>query len=168
MPVTFTLRLDDLAPRAALARAEAGARDLSLLMDQIGTVLVNGAVERIGRTNVAPDGVPWPQSLRAQLEDGITLHDSGQLMRSITLAAAPDRVEVGSNMIYAGVHQAGATITPKAGKALNFTLANGDTVTVGSVTIPARPYLGVSEEERDDIEDLSVAYFTDLLGQGAP
>lgn len=161
--VTFTLRLDDVAPRAALARAVAGARDLTPLMDQIGSVLANGAVERIGQTNVTPEGTPWPKSLRAQLEQGTTLHDSGQLMRSITEEASPGQVVVGSNMIYAGVHQAGATIRAKSGGALSFTLANGESVMVGSVTIPARPYLGVSEDEAADIEGLSVLYFTDLL-----
>ncbi|ALF02104.1 phage virion morphogenesis protein [Salipiger abyssi] len=168
MVVTLTVSFDDVAPRAALARADAGARDLTPLMDQIGTVLVNGAVERIGQTNVAPDGTPWPKSLRAQLEDGVTLHDSGQLMRSITEEAAPNQVTVGSNMIYAGIHQTGGTIVPREKGALTFTLANGETVTVGSVTIPARPYLGISEGEQADIEDLSVAYFTGLLDGGAP
>lgn len=178
MAATFTVRLDDVAPRAVLARAVSGARDLTPLMDQIGTVLVNGAVERIGQTNVTPGGVPWPQSLRAQLgggeegeagagSAGPTLHDSGTLMRSITEQAAPNQVEVGSNMIYAGVHQTGATIVPKAKGALFFTLANGEKVTVRSVTIPARPYLGVSDEERLQIEELSVLYFMDLLEGGA-
>ena len=82
---------------------------------------------------------------------------------SITEEPAPAQVAVGSNMIYAGVHQTGATIKPKAGGALTFTLANGETVIAGSVTIPARPYLGISDEEREDIEDLSVGYFAELL-----
>ncbi|MGR3479362.1 phage virion morphogenesis protein [Salipiger marinus] len=176
MAVSLKVRFEDAAPRAALARAAEGARDLTELMDQIGSVLVNGAVERIGQTNVAPSGTPWPKSLRAQLgggEDGEpgagnagpTLHDTGQLMRSITELPAPTQVTVGSNMIYAGVHQTGATIRPKTKKALSFTLANGDAVTVGSVTIPARPYLGISEEESADIEELSLQYFADLLDE---
>lgn len=178
MSVTLTVRLEDAAPRAALERTEAGARDLTDLMDQIGTVLVNGAVERIAQTNVAPDGTPWPKSLRAQLGGevdgdgnrtgggGPTLHDTGRLMRSITEEPAPSQVEVGSNMIYAGVHHAGATIVPKSAKALSFTLASGEAVTVGSVKIPARPYLGVSEAERTDIEELTAIHFDALLGGG--
>lgn len=184
MAVTVTLRLEDAAPRAALAETEAGARDLTPLMEQIGTVLVNGAVERISQTNVAPDGTPWPKSLRAQLGGqadqaaagvdgggnggsgggGLTLHDSGGLMRSITEEPAPSQVEIGSNMPYAGVHQTGARIVPKNAKALSFTLANGEAATVGSVTIPARPYLGISDDERADIEGLAALYFEDLLG----
>lgn len=173
MAVTLTARFDDVAPQAAALRLEAGARDLAPLMDLIGTVLVNGAVERIGQTNVAPDGAPWPKSLRAQLEQGKTLHDSGQLMRSITHVAASDQVEVGSNMIYAGVHQKGAE-QGEFGAAMGRTKATekrpwsqdyffhlpwGD--------IPARPYLGVSEEERAEIEELSVMYFSDLLDAGS-
>lgn len=184
MAVTFTVRLDDVAPQKALESAAAGARDLTPLMDWIGTVLVNGAVERISQTNVAPDGTPWPKSLRAQLggqtaEDGsdtdggggsggLTLHDTGRLMRSITEEPAPSQVEIGSNMIYAGVHQTGARIVAKNAKALSFTLANGETAKVGAVTIPARPYLGISEAERADITDLTTLYFDELLGGEAP
>ncbi|TNF16829.1 MAG: phage virion morphogenesis protein [Rhodobacteraceae bacterium] len=164
--VTLTIRLDDVAPRAAMARLAAGAQDKTELMDQIGSVLVNGARERIAKTNVTPEGVPWPKSLRAQLSQGVTLHDSGTLMNSITEEPSADRVEVGSNMIYAGVHQSGATITAKSSGALHFTLANGEQVTVGSVTIPARPYLGISEDEAADIEDLATAFLGDLVSAG--
>ncbi|MGB0912015.1 MAG: phage virion morphogenesis protein [Phaeobacter italicus] len=175
--VTFTVDLDDLAPRAALARAVAGARDMTPLMQDIGEVLVSGARERIGQTNETPEGVPWPKSLRAQLggeretEDGElstqhsgpTLFRTGRLLESIIPEPEAHQVKVGSNLHYAGVHQTGMTITPKAGKALSFTLANGESAVVGSVTIPARPYLGVSDDERADITEITTLYFNDLL-----
>ncbi|MBN7785138.1 phage virion morphogenesis protein [Ponticoccus gilvus] len=179
MAVTLKVGFDDVAPQAALARATYGALDMSELMDVIGAVLVNGAVERISTTNVSPEGAPWPKSLRAQLggadegepgagNAGPTLHDSGRLMRSITSLAEPARVSVGSNLIYAGVHQTGATIRPKAAKALFFSLANGDKVVANSVKIPARPYLGISQDERADIEEASLQHFADLLDQELP
>ncbi|WP_150297795.1 phage virion morphogenesis protein [Salipiger aestuarii] len=179
MAVTLKVSFEDAAPQAALARASFGAVDMTELMDIVGTVLVNGAVERISSTNVSPDGVPWPKSLRAMLgggddgepgagNAGPTLHDTGRLMRSITSEAEPTRVAIGSNLIYAGVHQTGATITPKTKGALFFTLANGEQVIATSVKIPARPYLGISQDERADIEDLSLQYFADLLDQELP
>lgn len=176
MAVTFTLRLDDTVTQASLDRLAVGAQDMTELMDNIGAVLVAGAVERISSTNMAPDGAPWPKSLRAQLvglgeagenANGITLHDTGALMRSITEEPGPNQVRVGSNMIYAGVHQTGATIRAKSAKGLRFTLANGETVMVGSVTIPARPYLGISEDEKADIEALTADYFNGLLSGDA-
>lgn len=165
MAVSYKVRFEDAAPRAAMHRLAFAASDLTPLMDLIGTVLVNGAVERIGQTNVSPDGTPWPKSLRAQLEEGVTLHDSGQLMRSITHEAAPNQVVVGSNMIYAGIHQTGGVIRAKTAKGLAFTLANGESAVVGSVTIPARPYLGISEAEREEIEEVSLQHFADILDE---
>ena len=62
-------------------------------------------------------------------------------------------------MIYGGIHQTGGTIVPKNGKALMFRLPGGDWATVGKVTIPARPYLGLSAKDRDDLTATTVSYF---------
>ena len=164
MAVTLRVELDDIAAASALDLVAHRGDDMTDLMDQIGIVLVAGAVERIGITNVTPDGVPWPQSLRAAEDGGPTLHDTGRLMRSVTHLAVPREVEIGSNLIYAGVHQTGATIRPKNGDALAFTLPNGSFVLAGEVTLPARPYLGISDEEADEIAGLTAAYFAAPLG----
>lgn len=164
--VSYHFDLDDLVVLSTLDQVAAAGEDLLPLMDAIGRVLVAGAVERIGTTNVDPAGVAWPQSLRAKEKGGPTLHDTGRLMRSITMAPESRQVTVGSNLIYAGVHQTGATIRPKSAGALHFTLANGEQVMVGEVTIPRRSYLGVSSAEAEDISAITVAHFTDLLGGG--
>lgn len=180
--VTLTLELDDLAPRAALARAVSGAEDMTELMDQIGTVLVNGAVERIAETNVGPDGTPWQQSHRAAKTGGKTLHDSGMLMRSINAHAAPRQVAVGSNLPYAGAHQEGMEIEMPERQATLYRLKDEDgrvgnrfvsaassnvqqevTISAHTLKLPARPYLGVSNEEAADIEELSLIYFSGFL-----
>lgn len=161
--VTIRFALDDLPVVAALDRATMEGKDLFPLMDAIGRVLVNGARERIAVTNETPDGVAWPKSLRAKEQGTPTLFDSGRLMNSITALPEERQVTVGSNLIYAAVHQVGATIRPVTAKALFFTLANGDAVTAGAVTIPARPYLGISAEEETEIFDQTVAFFDDLL-----
>lgn len=162
--VQYHVDFKDLGIAEGFEAIADGAEDLTDLMDLIGSVLINGAVERISSTNVSPDGIPWPASFRATEDGGKTLHDSGLLMRSITSEAAPREVMIGSNLIYAGVHQAGATIKAKTAKGLSFTLANGESVVVGSVTIPARPYLGVSEGEQAAIQDVTVVFVDDLLG----
>jgi len=164
--VQISVSLQDLGIAEAFDRMAAGAEDMTDLMDRIGSVLINGTRDRIGTTNVDLDGTPWPQSLRVKEFGGKTLHLSGELLASVTSEAAPHEVTVGSNKIYAGVHQTGATITPKNGDALSFTLANGERVVAGSVTIPARPYLGISEAEGATIEDVTGIWFNDLLGIG--
>ena len=46
------------------------AEDLTPLMDMIGSQLVTSAQRRISDTNTGPDGIPWPQSLRAKEAGG--------------------------------------------------------------------------------------------------
>lgn len=161
--ISFSLRLDNTATQEALTRLEAGAQDMTELMDDIGARLVAGAVERISMTNVSPDGVPWPKSLRAQLEGGTTLVKSGLLKETINSHPQRDQVQVGTNEIYAAIHQFGGTITPKTSGKLRFTLADGRVAYAGEVTIPARPYLGISTDDENEIGELTAAYFNRLL-----
>jgi phage gpG-like protein len=62
-------------------------------------------------------------------------------------------VVVGTNAPYAGVHQRGATIRAKPGKRLAFRIGRA-TIFARSVTIPARPFLGVSQEDREEIVEI--------------
>lgn len=166
--VRYTITFEDLGVEQAFLRMATGAEDMTPLMDDIGSVLINGARERISDTNVGPDGVAWPKSFRVESgQGGKTLHDSGTLLASIVSLAGPREVAVGSNLIYAGVHQTGATIRPKVAGALFFTLPDGTEVVAGEVTIPARPYLGISESEAEDIREVVGLYFGQLLSGGA-
>ncbi len=162
--VNITFDLDDLGVISEIDRIATAGEDMFPLMDAIGRVLVNGAVERITVTNIGPDGVAWPESFRAEVFGGPTLHATGNLARSITASPESRQVQIGSNLIYAGVHREGAIIRAKTAKGLHFMLADGDEVVVGEVTIPRRPYLGISDGERADIADLTVAHFSGLLG----
>ncbi len=164
--VNISFGLDDLQAAVTLDQIAAAGADLFPLMDAIGRVLVNGAVERITVTNIDPDGIAWPQSFRAETFGGPTLHATGNLARSITSAPDEHQVRVGSNLIYAGVHQEGAIIRPKTAEGLHFMLADGEEVVVGEVTIPRRAYLGISTAEREDIADLTVGFFSGLLDGG--
>jgi phage virion morphogenesis protein len=71
----------------------------------------------------------------------------GSLWRSILHHnATKDSVEVGSNMVYSLIHHFGG----KAGRKRK-------------VTIPARPFLGVSEQEKAKIENYVKAWIQELL-----
>ena len=85
-------------------------------------------------------------------DGGQTLTDTGRLRRSIDYATTSDTVMVGSNLKYARIHQKGGTITPKKAKKLVFKGRGGKKVAVDQVTIPARPYLGISDEDMDDVK----------------
>lgn len=154
--VEIRVELDDLEAGAALRQLNVAAGDLSPLMDVLGAYLEQAARDRIEQTNRGPDGVPWPRSLRAEVSGGPTLFDSGRLAASLTHEAGRAQVRVGSNVIYAGIHQTGGEIRPVAAAALRFQLPTGEFVTAGSVNIPARPYLGVSSEDEEEMLALTL------------
>ena len=154
----ITARMDGEAARRAFFRLAMRMGDTTPIMGAIGTGLVEGTNDRARRA-VDPDGQSWaplmPAYAAIKRGPGI-LRASGELMDSITRRAGPTSVEVGTNRIYGGVHQHGATIKPVTAKRLVFRLAGG-MVAAASVTIPARPFLGISaEDERmilDTLED---------------
>lgn len=130
--------------------------DLTPLMERFGIVLETSTIERFDNER-APDGTPWLPSLRAKATGGKTLTDTARLKQSVRFIASPDQVEIGTNVIYARVHQEGATIRAKGDGRLKFRLAGGlGFRSPRQVVIPARPFLGVSADDQEE-----------LLGQAA-
>ena len=149
--VRIELKAD--AALAALARAYRQADNPRGLFDNIGMSLVVSTQARFDR-GAGPDGSPWPPSLRAIAESGKTLIDSARLMQSITFEATDTGVAVGTNVIYAAVHQFGATIRPVKADKLRFRI--GDRyVATDEVTIPARPFLGLDDDDEREIEAIA-------------
>jgi phage gpG-like protein len=72
---------------------------------------------------------------------------SGRLARSVTFAVEPNLVRIGSNVIYARIHQLGGAIVPKNKKFLRFPIGGGQFVFTKKVTMPARPYLVLRPED---------------------
>lgn len=149
---------------AALAAAAAKLSDLTPLMDEIGRELVTSTRQRFEQEE-GPDGSPWPKSARALVQGGQTLRDTGMLYRSITHRAEPQTVRVGTNLIYAAIHQFGGTIRAKTAKGLRFRPAGGNGfVSVKSVRIPARPYLGLSAADGREVEAIAGDFMGGALG----
>jgi phage gpG-like protein len=73
------------------------------------------------------------------------------------------RVIVGSGLVYARIQQEGGTIVPRDAKALAFPMGNGMAF-AQSVTLPARPYLGVSNDNKQEIIDAAVDFIRLRLG----
>lgn len=163
----FEVAFDDIGSKALAGLLDA-AEDMTDFMDEVGRELVNGAIERIGITNVTPDGVAWQPSRRVEEHGGKTLLDTGTLMRSINAWAAPDHVVVGTNMPQAAVLQFGAVVgalgvwsgIDKRGRQMTVAAPWGD--------IPARPYIGISPEEAETIEELGLARFERAVRGAAP
>lgn len=137
--------------------------DLTPLMEDVAAHLEATTVERFS-TNVGPDGQAWKKSIRAQLDGGLTLVQRGLLRDSIVSAAGPDWAEVGTNDPRARIHQLGGEIKPVTAPALSFTLPGVEGVVhAKKVVMPARPFLGVSNDDEKEIGGIIADY---LLGEG--
>ncbi|WP_142850988.1 phage virion morphogenesis protein [Telmatospirillum sp. J64-1] len=157
-----SIQVDDILIRAALAQLQGRAGDLGPAFEEIGAMLVSSVIHRFEH-GIAPDGNPWPVSGRAQAEGGKTLVDSARLMQSITYQAGDGEVSVGTNVVYAAIHQFGGRIEAKSGRALTFPLPGGGWATVKAVAMPARPFLGVNDDDRQGILDILGDYLMEGL-----
>lgn len=148
--VSTSIRVDDDGFGAALERMLRVVPTLQPVMEEMGGVLEASAQQRF-EDEEGPDGTPWPRlaaSTRARRgDDARILRDRGHLVQSITSKATRLEVAVGSNKAQARVHQLGG----KAGRGLK-------------VEIPARPYLGISDDDRMAIGDVLGAKLSEVVG----
>ena len=151
----ITISVEDAAARAMLNKL--GQMDTAPLMRRLGERIQAWTQDRFdANQQQAPDGTPWAklnpkyaQNKPRHLQNRkLTL--SGHLRKSIRWQLLDSQsVLVGTNVPYAAIHQFGGTIRPKKGKALAF----GGRF-VQSVTIPARPYFGISAQDNKEIQEI--------------
>jgi phage gpG-like protein len=154
MSISITLDVSDLD--AALKRLRPLFDfDPSELMTTLGALGESQTRRRISEEKTAPDGTPWAPNVAGTS----ILVDSGQhLLYSIAWTASPEEAEWGATWEHAHVHQDGMTIVPKESDRLVFQLG-GRTVFAKEVTIPARPFVGLSEDNRREILDVITDHF---------
>jgi phage gpG-like protein len=135
-----------LAALSRLALEGSGKREL---LDLIGI----GEAENTRLRFVdqkGPNGQAWTPSIRAKTQGGDTLRDTGRLLNSITHVTSADYVEVGTNVLYAAMMHEGGTINATGGGYLKFKIGNRWS-SKKSVTIPARPFLGLDSEGEQEV-----------------
>lgn len=162
---TAVLSIDASPLRAlALRLAEVDA-DRRVALQSIGGAWETSTKGRFDK-GVAPDGTPWKPSLRARQKGGQTLMDKRHLYSSIhSQVVDDDTVEVSTNREYAAAHQFGVTIVPKSATGvLRFRLPNGQYVSKKSVTLPARPFIGVNADDYLNWTELLEGFVVDTTG----
>ncbi|KKC27439.1 phage virion morphogenesis protein [Sphingomonas sp. SRS2] len=151
---------------AGLKGLEGAALNMTPAWAGIANYLVEEAEERF-RTETDPAGVPWKPSRRVLDEGGQTLSLSGDLRRSIKPDWGSDFASAGPEASggaaeYAEIHQRGGIIRARPGVARSKAGHDGSTHFTAralntpfgprqSVTIPARPYMGLSAEGVDEV-----------------
>lgn len=143
------------------------------LREGIGAVLESGARRRVSETKVDPEGIPWTEwsdRYGARRPPGKSLLlDTGGLLDSIQYEHTRDTVTVFAAVEHAGVHQDGFNgvvniaahqrrITEAFGRELPFPVIVNVSEHQAKRNIPARPFVGMSPEEVQDIQ-----YFVDGL-----
>lgn len=146
-PPDVIINLAGLLP-AKRALDRLSRADTRKLLDVLGSEQESQTRRRITDEKTDPEGGAWDEWSEAYAarrpDKGGLLDLDGDLADSITYIVGDDVVEVGSNLVYAHRHQV------------------GDDEDGG---IPARPYLGVSEENLDDLGDLVVVFLAKELGR---
>ena len=136
-----------------------GRRDLMReMLDSVGKLVVSQTKQRIASEKRSPEGKRW----RPNITGTPILERNGHLLGSIDHEVHGDEVWVGPSVIYGAIHQFGGTIRPKRARKLRFRIGDRE-VFADSVTIPARPYLGLSDENRDEIEAVVSDWLEEVL-----
>jgi phage virion morphogenesis protein len=163
----ITIEIKDDAIAAALARIAAALTDLKPVMRDIGESLIESTKIRFVQ-GVDPDGSPWAPKSPTTIETYRARGDSvgfrpligptRTLSTTIHYIAGSSQVEVGSSRIQAAVMQQGAA------KGAFGRTSRGAPIPWGA--IPARPFLGLSDEDRAALADL-VAKWLDGAATGS-
>jgi len=153
--------------------------DRRKLLGRIGAVVEEQTRERLKRDKSSPDGAawaPWSERHEKGRHGGHSLlSGGGELYDSLTHEVSANSVEVGSNLIYARIHQEGSgeesvqvpahqrRIKQAFGRKLPFPVW----VNVGAYAflqnIPARPYLGLSADNEAELEAEIEDFFKEVL-----
>ncbi|WP_028294284.1 phage virion morphogenesis protein [Oceanobacter kriegii] len=145
-----TAELNRLGARPE-ALAKLNEQDQADLLEGIGALVESQTHRRIRDEKTGPDGTPWDgwsDGYRNTRHGGNSLlMGEGHLDDSIQYLIEGDQVSVGSNLIYAAIHQLGGT----------------PDMAPGPAAIPARPFLGLSQDDEQDVADLMEDFLADQV-----
>lgn len=178
------IRVDAAGVRRAFERLEAGLRDARPLMREVAFLMADAVAE-----NFAQGGRPTWLGLASGGRS--TLQDTGRLRNSIVQYSDATAAIVGTNLVYAAIHQFGGEIkfAPRSGRSRLRTDARGNLLRQGesnravfardthtrvrtvrwtnaggwTVRMPARPFLHLTEADNREIEGAAQNYLRDLI-----
>lgn len=137
----------------ALDRLANHCRNIAPALKEIGEMLKRSTDERFDR-QVAPDGTPWADidgetmiAKRGTPGEGKILTHTTRLRRSINYQVVGDGLLVGTNVLYAAIHQLG-----------------GETGSRGRrFEMIARPFLGLSADDKERAIEIVADYLCESL-----
>ncbi len=177
------LEVDDRAVKEALRRLSERMEDMTPVMRRIGELLVSSVQENFNREGRYSGPGSWrggskrwkplsrstiKQRERLGYWPGQILTRTGRLKSSINYHAGRDYVAVGTNLIYAAIHQFGVdkevSVKAHRRKVRSRDIKKGRRMFARGVTfvqehtrhmkIPARPFLVVQDEDLEEIREI--------------
>jgi phage virion morphogenesis protein len=152
MATEFAVRVENQGVLQVLQRLSSRLDDLTPFMEEVSGVLAFGVEEAFRLEQDPVSGAAWEELADATVAQrsadghwpGKMLQVTGQLAASFSTDFGPDFAMVGTNLEYAAIHQFGG----KAGRNR-------------SVDIPARPYLGLSDDSAAEILVIAERYLAE-------
>ncbi len=153
------IQVSDRQVLDALDRLREAGTDMTPAMQDIAAAL-ESAAQGAFQNQSSPDGRKWPdltertkaKRRKRRKWPGQILHISGRLSLSLASDFGAHYAVAGTNVIYATTHQFGATRgqygATRGGRPIPF----GD--------IPARPFLGFSDDLQDEVLDALADHLT--------
>lgn len=161
----ITIEINDAEIFAALDRVARAVTDMTPVMKDIGREMVDATKDRFP-AGVGPDGNPWAPKSPATIENYERRREhldlrplwgpSGTLNSAFAYYPSETSVEWGTNVIQSAVMQFGAA------KGEFGNMANGSPIPWGP--IPARPFLGMSDDDRNAILEVLDDWLTRAWG----
>jgi phage virion morphogenesis protein len=182
----LNVEVDDSRSGAALAELAERLENLRVPLKDIAEYLHQSTDERF-RKQVSPDGTPWAPlaaSTIARKKSSQILRQDGFLQDTMRHRISGNGLEFGTDRVYGGIHQNGGKIEQGArSQQVYFKHKNGEVgnrfvkkrqsnfaqwVTRGatSTEMPARPYLGLSSEDDNEIFAIVSEYLSEPFQVG--
>ncbi len=191
---SIRIGVEDAGVVGVLARVAAAGGDTLPLMQRFSAGLL-ASTQRRFLTRTAPGGAAWqrlaPRTARERIRLGYgdtnILRRSGILYASLTDEATETTAEAGTNNPYAAIHQFGGeirhyarsqqiyqhydaktdTFDPTFRRRSRSNFARWVEIGEHTVTIPARPYLGIDEADAAELQMIGEDWLAERIG-GAP
>ena len=145
--VALTYDVSQLDVAASVLNGISGLIEPATITNTVAAVIESQTRRRIQDEKTAPDGTPWAQWSPGYAETRHSgqslLQGEGDLLDTIFGEQRGDDAVVGSPLVYAAIQQHGGA-------------------EVGKPELPARPFLGVSDDNAREIEDVVITYLEGL------
>lgn len=183
--LNITAQLDYEALATALERLQHVGGNMKLVYKDIGEYLEQSTKARFD-AEVDPDGRPWEPLAQATLKRkraNTILQEKGYLKGLIRYKETSDKLLVGSDRVYAAIHQFGGKVDMPARSQQVYFKRNRDgsvgnrftskrrsdfaqwaSMAAYSIEIPARPFLGLSLADRAKILSILLKHIEQALG----